>query len=77
MFPESLLEYATAIDSILRDWSGFVLQPEDEHHEQLPAPIIDCALMLVDAGWDRRTDPSVVVDAILDLLNSYDLDEAS
>mgnify|MGYP003627125142 CR=1 FL=1 len=74
MFPESLLEYASCVDGILLDWTGYQLQVESEDGADLPEAIRDCALMLLNAGWDKRVDPNVVVDAITDLLNTYDLD---
>jgi hypothetical protein len=64
MFPESFLEYATVIDSTLRDWAGYQI-------DDLPVPLHAPALIIINAGWEQRTDPNVAVDAICDLLNTY------
>ena len=66
MFPESLLEYAIVIDSTLRDWAGYQI-------DDLPVSLHAPALIIINAGWEQRTDPNVADDAICDLLNTYTL----
>ena len=66
MFPESLLAYASTVDGTLLNWAGYQL-------DDLPLSVHGPALLILNAGWEQRTDPNVAVDAICDLLNAYAL----